>query len=94
MPRLDHFIAYTLHRTWLHNSFTFAALYLQRLTARFSSAKGPSGHWPFISAFVLASKIICDDTYPIGIVGQGMFALREISQMERDVFLPGVAAQC
>jgi hypothetical protein len=27
-PRLDHFIAYALHRTHLHPSVTFAALYL------------------------------------------------------------------
>jgi hypothetical protein len=68
-PRLDHFIVYALHRTRLHSSVTFAALYLlQRLKARFPAAKGSSGHRLFISAFMLASKIICDDTYCI--VGQ------------------------
>lgn len=88
-PRLDHFIAYALHRTRLHPSVTFAALYLlQRLKARFPAAKGSSGHRLFISAFMLASKIICDDTYSNKswcIVGQGMFALREINQMEREM---------
>ncbi|KAI0263784.1 hypothetical protein BC834DRAFT_971147 [Gloeopeniophorella convolvens] len=88
-PRLDHFIAYALHRTRLHTSVTFAALYLlQRLKARFPAAKGSSGHRLFISAFMLASKIICDDTYSNKswcIVGQGMFALREINQMEREM---------
>ena len=37
---------------------------------------------------MLASKIICDDTYSNKswcIVGQGMFALREINQMEREM---------
>jgi hypothetical protein len=86
---LDHFIAYALHRTRLHQSVTFAALYLlQRLKARFLAAKGSSGHRLFISAFMLASKIICDDTYSNKswcIVGQGMFALREINQMEREM---------
>jgi hypothetical protein len=86
---LDHFIAYALHRTRLHPSVTFAALYLlQRLKARFPAAKGSSGHRLFISAFMLASKIICDDTYSNKswcIVGQGMFALREINQMEREM---------
>src|SRR5713226_36949 len=51
----------------------------------FPAAKGSSGHWLFISALMLASKIICDDTYSNKswcIVGQGMFALREINQME------------
>ncbi|KAF8263567.1 hypothetical protein EI94DRAFT_1875857 [Lactarius quietus] len=43
---------------------------------------GYSGHQLFISAFMLASKIICDDTYSNKswcIVGQGLFALREIN---------------
>jgi hypothetical protein len=65
------------------------ALYLlQRLNARFPTAKGSSGHRLFISAFMLAPKIICDDTYSNKsscIVGQGMFALREINQMEREM---------
>ena len=49
-------------------------------------AKGSSGHRLFISAFMLSSKIICDGTYSNKswcIVGQGMFALWEIDQMER-----------
>ena len=88
-PRLDHFIAYALHRTRLHPSVTFVALYLlQHLKARFPAAKGSSGQRLYISAFVLASKIICDDTYSNKswcTVGQGMFALREINQMEREM---------
>ncbi|KAI0282721.1 hypothetical protein BC826DRAFT_1132822, partial [Russula brevipes] len=43
---------------------------------------------PPISAFMLASKIICDDTYSNKswcIVGQGMFALQEINQMEQEM---------
>ena len=38
---------------------------LQRLKAHFPSAKGPSGHRLrlFISAYMIASKVICDDTY-------------------------------
>lgn len=88
-PPLAMFIAYALHRTRLHASVTFAALYLlQRLKARFPAARGSSGHRLFISAFMLASKVICDDTYSNkswSIVGQGMFALREINQMEREM---------
>ena len=75
MPQLDLFIAYALHRTKLHKSVTFAALYLlQCLKARFPAARGSSGHQLFISAFMLSSKVICDDTYsnkPWSIVGQG-----------------------
>ncbi|RPD57760.1 cyclin-like protein [Lentinus tigrinus ALCF2SS1-7] len=88
-PPLANFIAYALHRTRLHSSVTFAALYLlQRLKARFPAARGSSGHRLFISAFMIASKVICDDTYSNkswSIVGQGMFALREINQMEREM---------
>jgi len=87
--KLPHFIAYALHRTKLHPSVTYAALVLlQRLKARFPTAKGSSGHRLFISAFMIASKVICDDTYSNkswGIVAQGMFSLREINQMEREM---------
>ncbi|KAI9441963.1 hypothetical protein BJY52DRAFT_1128812, partial [Lactarius psammicola] len=73
-PRLDHFIAYAFHRTRLH-------LCTPSNVSRCSpTAKGSSGHRLFISAFMLASKIICDDTYSNKswcIVGQGMFALQE-----------------
>jgi hypothetical protein len=87
--KLPYFIAYALHRTKLHPSVTFAALVLlQRLKARFPTARGSSGHRLFISAFMIASKVICDDTYSNkswSIVSQGMFSLREINQMEREM---------
>ncbi|KAN0124364.1 hypothetical protein V8E52_002013 [Russula decolorans] len=104
---LGHFIAYALHRTRLHASVTFTALYLlqhlrpkglkARLKACFPAAKGSSGHRLFIPAFLLASKIICDDTYSNKswcIVGQGMFALREMCsylkwQLNLDFIGPG-----
>ncbi|KAH9942195.1 uncharacterized protein BXZ73DRAFT_97614 [Epithele typhae] len=86
---LASFIAYALHRTRLHTSVTFAALYLlQRMKARFPAARGSSGHRLFITIFMIASKVICDDTYSNkswSIVGRGMFALREINQMEREM---------
>lgn len=89
-PALRNFIAYALHRTRLHTSVTFAALYLlQCLKVRFPATRGSSGHRLFISAFMIASKVIqCDDTHSNkswSIVGQGMFALREINQMEREM---------
>ena len=45
-------------------------------------------HRLFISAFMLSSKIICDDTYSNKsscIVGQCKFALQEINQMEQEM---------
>ncbi|KAK2463132.1 hypothetical protein APHAL10511_004787 [Amanita phalloides] len=88
-PKLPQFIAYALHRTKLHQSVVFAGLVLlQRLKARFPSAKGSSGHRLFISAYMIASKVICDDTYSNKswtIVAQGLFTLREVNQMEREM---------
>lgn len=88
-PALAQFVAYALHRTRLHSSVTFCALYLlSRLKNRFPAARGSSGHRLYISAFMIASKVICDDTYSNKswcVVGQGMFTLREINQMEREM---------
>ena len=51
-----------LHRMKLHPSVPFAALVLlQRLKVRFLTARGSSGHRPFISAFILASEVIYHD---------------------------------
>ncbi|KAJ7044310.1 hypothetical protein C8F04DRAFT_1070143 [Mycena alexandri] len=87
--KLPHFIAYAIHRTKLHSAVTYAALVLlQRVKARFPTARGSCGHRLFISAFMIASKVICDDTYSNkswSIVAQGMFTLREINQMEREM---------
>ncbi|KAF8653280.1 hypothetical protein AX16_003982 [Volvariella volvacea WC 439] len=87
--RLPYFIAYALHRTKLHQSVVTASLILlQRLKARFPTARGSSGHRLFISAFMISSKVICDDTYSNKswtIVAQNMFSLREINQMEREM---------
>jgi hypothetical protein len=50
--------------------------------------QGSSGHRLFISVFMIASKVICDDTYSNkswSIVGHGMFQLREINQMEHEM---------
>jgi len=67
----------------------FAALVLlQQLKACFPTAWGSLGHCLFISMFMLASKVICDCTYSNkswSIVAQGMFQLREINQMEREM---------
>jgi hypothetical protein len=88
-PTLAHFVAYALHRTRLHPSVTFTALALLcRLKTRFPAARGSSGHRLFLSAFMIGSKVVCDDTYSNkswAVVGQGMFALREINQMEREM---------
>ena len=67
-------------------SITIAALILlQHLKARFPTAHESSGHCLYISVYMIASKVMCDDTYSNkswSIVAQGMFTLREINQME------------
>ncbi|SPO30836.1 uncharacterized protein UTRI_05538_B [Ustilago trichophora] len=89
-PRLSEFIAYALYRTRLPEAVTYQALYLLlRLKLRYPAARGSSGHRLFISALMIASKCSCDDTYSNkswAIVGQGLFSLREINQMERELF--------
>ncbi|KAF8237714.1 hypothetical protein L208DRAFT_1201237, partial [Tricholoma matsutake] len=61
--RLPYLIAY-LCIAQMHSCVTFAALVLlQRLKGHFSTARGSSGHRLFISAFMIASKVIWDDTY-------------------------------
>ena len=52
--------------------------------AQFSAAHDFSGHCLFISTFMLTSKVICDNTYSNksqSIIGQSMFALRDINQI-------------
>jgi len=87
--KLPYFIAYALHRTKLHSAVTVSALVLlQRLKARFPSARGSSGHKLFFAAFMISSKVMCDDTYSNKswcIAAQAMFTLREINQMEREM---------
>lgn len=85
---LPYYIAYAIYRTKLPECVVFSALaLLQRLKSRFPSARGSSGHRLFISAFMIASKVMCDDTYSNkswSVVAQGMFTVREVNQMERE----------
>ncbi|KAJ3519983.1 hypothetical protein NMY22_g12950 [Coprinellus aureogranulatus] len=89
MHKLPHFIAYAIHRADFHSSVTFGALLLlQRLKAHFPAARGSSGHRLFLSAFMLASKFMSDDSYSNKswcMVAQSMFPLREINKMEREM---------
>ena len=83
------FIAYTIHRTGLPEVVVFTVLFLLAgLKERFPTARGSSGHRLFISAFMIASKVICDDTYSNKswcIAGQNLYTLKEVNQMEREM---------
>ena len=87
--KLPYFITYALHRTKLHSLVTSVALVLlQCLKACFPTAHGLSGHHLFLSAFMITSKVICNDTYSNNswsIIGQGMFQLHKINQMEHEM---------
>ncbi|GAA5907618.1 hypothetical protein JCM6882_004424 [Rhodosporidiobolus microsporus] len=91
-PQLGEFIAYALYRTRLPVSITHQALLLlTRLKQRYPSARGTSTspHRLFLSSLMLSSKISMDDTYSNKswqVVGQGLFELREVNQMERELF--------
>ncbi|KAG8761897.1 hypothetical protein FRC11_012457 [Ceratobasidium sp. 423] len=82
---LAHFVAYALHRTCLHSLVTFCALYLlSHLKNRFPAARGSLDHHLYISAFMIAFKVICDDTYSNKswcVVSQGMFTLHDFELM-------------
>ncbi|KAJ7762696.1 hypothetical protein B0H14DRAFT_2162985, partial [Mycena olivaceomarginata] len=58
------------------------------LKARFPTAGGSSGGRLFISAFMIASKVICDDSYSNkswSMVAPEIFTLPEINQMEHEM---------
>ncbi|TDL17017.1 hypothetical protein BD410DRAFT_886258, partial [Rickenella mellea] len=68
-------------------TFTALAL-LQRLKTRFPAARGFPGRHFSLSTFMIASKVVCDDTYSNkswAVVVQGRFVLREINQMEEEM---------
>ncbi|KAG8736502.1 hypothetical protein FRC10_009231 [Ceratobasidium sp. 414] len=81
---LAHFVAYALCCTQPHLLVTFCVLcLLLHLKNHFPAARGSSGHRLYISAPMITSKVICDDTYSNKswcIVGQGMFTLHEMER--------------
>lgn len=51
-------------------------------------SRGGSGHRLFITAFMIASKVLCDDTYSSQswvIVAQKIYTLQVINRMEREM---------
>lgn len=91
-PALVEFIAYALYRTRLPISIVHQSLLLlSRLKQRYPSARGTSSspHRLFLSSLMLSAKISMDDTYSNkswAIVGSSFFPLREVNQMERELF--------
>jgi hypothetical protein len=90
LPTLAHFIAYALHRTRRPHFVTLLSLLLlRRLKTRNPTTHGSSGHRLLISALMISCKVVCGDTYSNQswrVVGQKMFSLKEVNQMEREMF--------
>lgn len=88
-PTLSVFIAYALYRTRYPSDIAFAAIaLLVRIKQRFPAARATSGHRLFISAFMIASKVMYDYTYSSQswcVVGQTMFKPSEVNKMEREM---------
>ncbi|TEB27316.1 cyclin-like protein, partial [Coprinellus micaceus] len=87
--KLSHFIASVLHTANVHPSILYTALiFLQRLKSRFPGIRGSSGHRLILSALILASKFMCDNSYTNKsweLITNGMFAVGDINQMEREL---------
>ncbi|KAJ3520667.1 hypothetical protein NMY22_g12651 [Coprinellus aureogranulatus] len=86
--RLPHFIAYVIYRTKLHESIAIVALLLlQRLKDRFPRSRSAEGHRLFLTAYVIASKVMHDETYSNkswGNAVHNMYSARDIGRMERE----------
>ena len=78
-----YFIAHALYRTNFHSSVAFGALVLQHLKAHFPTVFGSSGQHLFIMAFMISDDKYSNNTWSV--VGQGMFQLWDINQMELEM---------
>ncbi|KZV59109.1 hypothetical protein PENSPDRAFT_561827, partial [Peniophora sp. CONT] len=87
--RLDHFIAYAVHRTGFPDEIVFAALLLlHRLRMRYPAATATSGHRLFIGAYAIASKIFVDEGYTNKswcLLASDLFALHDFNVLERQL---------
>lgn len=83
------FISSALHRAKPDSSVVFAAIFLlRRLRTRYPSSKNWSRHRLFMSALMIASKVMCDNTYSNkswAIIGQSLFTLQDLNRMEREM---------
>ncbi|KAF6750747.1 hypothetical protein DFP72DRAFT_817422 [Ephemerocybe angulata] len=89
LPALPLYIAKILWGAALQPCIsTLALVLILRLKARIPSSHGNSGHRLFVSAIMIATKTLVDETYTNKswkqIIGPG-FSLRELNQMEREM---------
>jgi Cyclin, N-terminal domain len=88
-PPLADFILHALRRTQYDKEIALAALYLlKRLHTRYPTTRAMSGHRLFLTAFMLSSKLISDNTYSTKSwyeVGQKLFSIPELNRMEREM---------
>lgn len=86
---LSQFIAYSLYRSKLRPQVTYAALLLlHRFKTHYPEANGESGRQLFISAMMIAAKVLDDTTFSNTAwvtISQNQFSHRLINQMEREM---------
>ncbi|KIK02616.1 hypothetical protein K443DRAFT_677462 [Laccaria amethystina LaAM-08-1] len=86
---LSQFIAYSLYRSKLQPQVTYAALLLlHRFKTQYPKANGESGRQLFISAMMIAAKVLNDATFANRAwvtIAQNQFSHRLINQMEREM---------
>lgn len=86
---LSQFIAYALYRSKLQPQVTYAALLLlHRFKTHYPKANGESGRQLFISAMMIAAKVLNDTTFANRAwvtISQNQFSHRLINQMEREM---------
>ena len=83
---LARFIAYIIYRTRTPDIIVFASMHLlERLRACVDTARGQTGYRLFITALVLAWKLLSDNAYSSGSwakVSRGLFTAKGITRME------------
>lgn len=86
---LVEFIAYTAYRTRSPDTIIFGAMYLLlRLKSSVRRTRGSTGERLFITALMVAWKVISDDVYSNkswAAISRGLFTIKEINRMERDL---------
>ncbi|KAM5542982.1 hypothetical protein V8D89_003366 [Ganoderma adspersum] len=88
---LKQFITYVLRAARLPPSVTFSALFLlERVKTRFPTIDMPSGHRLFITAYIIAAKVLVDPPYRPSwwdVIAYRTFEGEEMHQMEREMLV-------
>ncbi|KZT13198.1 uncharacterized protein LAESUDRAFT_34130 [Laetiporus sulphureus 93-53] len=88
-PKMDAFITHIEGRVRLPTFVLYSGLYLlYRLLKTAPSTRHKDPYGLFLTAFMVAAKIQCDDNYNMKAwttVGRDLFSIQQLCQMERDL---------